>query len=103
MTVEECWEECAPDDIATLKCFECIIQSLLNLAVRLGGVIVFIMFIIGGFKLLTAGGDPKSAQAARNTLTYAVLGLALLILAWFILRFIEVFTGVTVTEFTIPT
>ena len=56
----------------------------------------------GGFRYLTSMGDPKGTETAKNTLTYAVLGLVLIIGAWFILQFIEEFTGVKVTEFEIP-
>jgi hypothetical protein len=60
------------------------------------------MLIVGGFQYLTAGGDAKKTQAASNTLTYAIFGLVAVIAAWFILLFIEKFTGVKVTEFNIP-
>ena len=111
MTLEECWEEYAVDqsglwgtsgeNIATLKAFECIFMGIINVAIRLGGIALFIMVIVGGFTYLTAGGDPKKAQMGRNVITYAVIGLALLILAWFILWFIERITGVQVTVFNI--
>lgn len=90
-------------DPAIIKDFEEIVQNILNIAIRLAGVLLFIMLIVGGFKYLIAGGDPKKAEAARNTLTYAIGGLVLVILAWFILLFIEKFTGVKVTQFNIPT
>ncbi len=96
------WENCVKDGIATLACVEVIIKNFLNLAVRLAGIAVFIMLIVGGFQYLTAGGDPKKTQTASNTLTYAIFGLVVVIAAWFIMRFIENFTGVKVTEFNIP-
>lgn len=73
--------------------------NILSIALRLIGVAVFVMFIVGGFKWVTSGGDPKKLQAAQATLTYAIMGLVLALLAWFILVFIEKFTGVNVTEF----
>lgn len=99
-------EECPEDQIAkiaTIKGFDCVVRNILNIAIRLAGVLLFIMLIVGGFKYLTAGGDPKKAEAAQKTLTYAIAGLVLVILAWFILLFIEKFTGVDVTQFNIPT
>ena len=101
-----CWDDCVHitktgAKIATIKCLECIFQNILNIVIRLAGIAVFIMLIIGGFQYLTAGGDPKKSQSAKNTLTYAILGLALLILAWFILKFIAIFTGIDVTIFKI--
>lgn len=76
-----------------------IVENIFSIVIRLAGVAAFIMLIIGGFKYLTAGGDPKAAESARNTITYAILGLVLIIAAWFILKFIYEFTGVDVTQF----
>ena len=91
-----------PVEVATIQGFECIVQVNLNLAVRLAGIAVFIMLIIGGFKYLTSGGDPKATESAKNTITYAIFGLALLLGGWLILLFIKEFTGVDVTQFVIP-
>jgi len=96
------WENCTTNGIATLACLEVIIQRILNIAVRLAGIAAFIMLIVGGFQFLTAGGDQKKTQAASSTLTYAIFGLVAVIAAWFILLFIEKFTGVKLTEFTWP-
>jgi len=87
--------------VATLKGLELIFKKILNYTVELAVVIVFIFLIIGGFRYLTSGGDPKATEAAKNTLTYAILGIVLLIGIWFILNFIKIFTGIDVTTFTI--
>lgn len=87
--------------IPTIKCFEVIFQEILNVAVGFAVVVLFLFLVIGGFKFLTSGGDPKATESAKNTLTYAILGLALLVGIWFILLFIEKLTGIKVTEFKI--
>lgn len=87
--------------VATIKGFELIFQKILNVAVGFAVVVLFLFLVIGGFKFLTSGGDPKATESAKNTLTYAILGLALLIGIWFILLFIEKLTGIKVTEFKI--
>jgi uncharacterized membrane protein len=92
----------SPDQPAQLQDLTVIVERILNIAVRLAGIAVFIMLIVGGFQYLTAGGDPKKTQAASSIITHAILGLVIVIVAWFILLFIEKFTGVTVTEFNIP-
>lgn len=99
---EPCYEPTAVGNVATIQGFECIFIRILNIATSLAGLAVFIMLLIGGFKYLTSGGDPKKAQSAKDTLSHAILGLVLIIAAWFILRFIEEFTGVKVTIFKIP-
>lgn len=97
-----CYEETGVGRVATIQGLECIFVRILNIATSLAGLAVFIMLLVGGFKYLTSGGDPKKAQSAKDTLTYAILGLVLVIAAWFILAFIEEFTGVKVTIFKIP-
>ena len=89
------------NEVATLKGLELVFQKILNYAVMFAVVVLFILLVIGGFKFLTSGGDPKATESAQKTLTYAILGIVLLIAIWFILLFIEKFTGIKVTQFTI--
>ena len=90
-------------DIPTLKCFEVVFQNILTIAVSLAALALFVMLAIGGFRFLTSGGDPKQAGAAKATMTYAVIGIALLALTFLIFRLIEAFTGVKgLLNFTIP-
>lgn len=97
-----CFVDSNGERIATLVCIESIVRTFLNIALRLIGVAAFVMLIVGGFQYLTAGGDPKKTQAAGSTLTYAVFGIVAALAAWFILVFIEKFTGVKITEFSLP-
>lgn len=107
MDVSKCWSDCLGGgnaaDVAQIQCLECIILQVFHIVVRLAGVVVFIMLIIGGFRYLTAGGDPKSTESARKIITYAIFGLVLILAAWFLLNFIGEFTGISaITEFTFP-
>jgi hypothetical protein len=91
--------ECIVGDVATIKGIGCLLQNVFTVFLQLLGLAFFIMLIIGGFKYLTAGGDPKAVESAKGTLTAAVGGIVLAILSWFILVFIRNLTGVNVTEF----
>ncbi|MFH1602184.1 MAG: hypothetical protein ABIB61_04490 [Candidatus Shapirobacteria bacterium] len=92
----------AQADVATFAHIEGMVENILGVALRLLGLAVGVMIIVGGFQLLTSGGSQEGAQKARGTFTMAIFGLVLAILAWFILVFIKNFTGVEVTEFAIP-
>jgi len=98
-----CYEEVGGEKVATLKGFECIFANILNVVVRLAGIALFVMLLIGSIKLMTAGGDAKKAQSAQQTLTYAIIGLITIIGTWFIFLLIKTFTGVDVLKFTIFT
>lgn len=95
------WGEVAQGDVATIKGLEAVFSNVITIALAMGGVAVFVMFLIGGFKFLTSGGDPKAIEAAKGTLTHAIIGLVVLVLAFTILQFIKYFTGVDVTTFKI--
>ena len=103
MDIETCWTKCQSiEGEVTIQCLECFVLQAFNIAVRLAGIALFVMLIVGGFKYLTAGSDPKAAESAQKTITSAVLGLVLILLGWFILRFIQEFTGAPITEFKFP-
>src|SRR4030042_3353971 len=76
-----------------------IISNVIRVAVPLAGIALFFMLVWGGFHYLSSGGDPKGTEQAKGTITFAIAGIILMILAWFILRFITLFTEVDVTSF----
>lgn len=52
------------------------------------GIASVIMIVIAGFKFVTAGGDTAAVGSARNTILYAVIGLAVVALAQVIVHFV---------------
>jgi uncharacterized membrane protein YuzA (DUF378 family) len=90
-------KNCAP----TLQGLETVFSNVIFKVIGLAGIVFFIMLILGGFKYITAGDEPPKAEAAKKTLTAAVIGLVFIALAFLILKIIETFTGAPVTEFKI--
>lgn len=87
--------------VTTFEDFERIFATLVSGAGLLLGFTFFLMLIVGGMRYLLSGGDPKALQAAKGTITWAVIGLALFSLSFTILIIIQAFTGVQVTIFNI--
>lgn len=73
--------------------------NVLTSMIPLIGMVAFIMILIGGFKILTSGGDPKGLQGGKQTIGWAVGGLVLSIVSWLVLVLIEEITGAPVTQF----
>jgi len=90
-------------DIPTFKCLEAVFARILTVVVSLAVLALFVMLVVGGFRYLTSGGDQKAAGAARSTMTYAIVGIVLFVLAFLVFLLIEAYTGVNITEFVIPT
>jgi hypothetical protein len=65
-----------------------IVELVINLFSVIVGVIAVIMIIVGGLKYITSGGDSAGVTSAKNTILYAVVGLIVVALAQFIVRFV---------------
>jgi hypothetical protein len=95
--------DCKPaaGGIATISNFTCVFSSVVTYALGFAGVVLFILLIVGGFKFITSGGDPKAVDSAKKTLTYAIAGLVVILLSFLVLVLIQTLTGVNVTNFTV--
>lgn len=89
----------AADDPAQLSDISLYFGNILEAMIPLIGIISFIMILVGGFKILTSGGDSKGMAGGKQTITLAVAGIALSIISWLILVLIKNVTGVDVTQF----
>ena len=94
-----CPQPGAQADVPTLQYLEVLFGRFVNILLGFAGVLLFLTFIIGGFRYITSGGDQKAIAAAHATLTYAVLGLILVILAYSFLALIEYITGADISTF----
>ena len=65
-----------------------IIPRLINLMLFIVGILAVIMLIWGGIKYATSAGDSNKVTAAKNTILYAVIGLAVAVLAFAIVNFV---------------
>ena len=79
-----------------------ILANIIRLLAPAAAIAVFVMILVAGFQFLTSGGDPKAVAAARTTLTYAILGVILVVVVWLILTLIEAVTDVKVTIVNLP-
>lgn len=81
-------------DVPTIQNFEDLFGNVISMAMALGGIVLLIMLLIGGFNLITAGAEAQKAEAAKKTITYAILGMVLVAVSYLILTLISNFTGV---------
>lgn len=65
-----------------------IITKVINIITVIVGIVAVIMIIFGGFKYITSGGDSNKVGSAKNTILYAVVGLVVVALAQFIVKFV---------------
>jgi hypothetical protein len=87
------------DDVATIGHLEGIVKNLLGYILGFAGIVLFILLLVGGFKFITSGGDPKAVEGAKKTITSAIAGLAVILVSYLIIVLISNITGVDLTNF----
>ena len=89
--------------VATIQGVQCLLANILSVAVTFIGLAGFVMFLIGSFTYLLSGGNSKGVDSARQTFTFAVIGLVVALSAIIILNLVASFTGVQgILNFNIP-
>ncbi len=80
--------DCTTDPAAANEKVDGIITTVINIFSLVVGVVAVIMIIVGGLKYITSGGDSGNVTGAKNTILYAVIGLVVVALAQFIVKFV---------------
>jgi len=65
-----------------------ILADALNLVYFLAGIVAIIVIIISGYTFATSNHDPAKITQAKNTILYAVVGLIVVVAAFFITQFV---------------
>lgn len=74
-----------------------ITTSTIQWALGFLGLVAVIMIIYGGVTWMTAAGNEERVKKAKQILTYAVIGLSIVLLAWIMVTFVFT-TADTVTS-----
>jgi len=74
-----------------LKCedVECLVQTIADMIAGLVTVIGTIMIIFGGIQYITSAGSEDKARRAKNTVLYAIIGIAIAVSVSFIIGFLR--------------
>lgn len=94
------WSSCLADagngnKVATLQCIPIVFKNLISIALIFAGIVAVFFIIYSGIRFISSGGDPKQVDAARQTLTWAIVGLVLILLSFLIVNVIATITGTT--------
>jgi Type IV secretion system pilin len=89
------WGSCVQNGVATLQCIPIVFKNIVFWLFALAGIAAVFFVMFAGVKFLTSGGDPKQVEGARKTMTYAIIGLVVILLSFAIVNLIAVVTGTT--------
>ena len=60
---------------------QCVVERIVRGLFVIIIPICSIMILYGGFQIMSSGGDPEKAKKGRQTITYAIVGLVVVLVA----------------------
>jgi len=95
-----------PEEVKITE-FSPMIQGVIRIAFVVAVILTFAFLLWGGIQWIMSGGDKAKYEEARNRITSALIGLAIVALAWLIIKLVTYFFGLPDLfgegEFKIPT
>lgn len=79
----------------TLQTFSNAIEDLATIGASFAGTVAIIYVIYGGLQYMSAAGDTGQMENAKKTITWAFIGLGVVISAWAIVKY---FANITITN-----
>ncbi len=71
---------------------------ILQVVIIVAGLGAFVFLILGGIQFLTSGGEKVQVEAARNRITYAIMGLVIIVGTYALTRVIETVFGISIVS-----
>ena len=79
-----------------------LLGNIIIAAMVIAGLMVFFYLIMGGIQYISSGGDKAQAEAARNRITYALIGLVIVVGSFAIIKLVESFFGLSILNPKLP-
>ena len=80
-----------------------LVSGGIKLILALAAIIFFFVLVLGGIQWIMSGGDKAGAETARKRITAALVGLAIVFVAWAIGSLINSLFGINMFQLNIPT
>ncbi len=71
-----------------------VITGLIQFVLIVAFLLAFAFLVMGGIRWILSGGDKAGTEAAKGTITAALIGLIVVLVAWAILNLVKTFFGI---------
>lgn len=79
---------CLYDGVPMLNCLPTVFLNVTNAFLLFAGVVALFIIVWAGIRFIISGGDAKQIQSARSMITYAIIGLIVVMSSYAIVFFI---------------
>ena len=71
-----------------------IVSGLLPYLFAGAGLLLLLYLLLGGFQLMTSGGDPKKTQEGKGKITNALVGFIIVFIAYWLVQIVGTILGI---------
>lgn len=82
--------------------FPSLVSAIINILLIVAVIIALVFLIYGGIRWILSGGDKTAVESARNHIIAAIIGLVIVLLAFFIINLIGGLFGININKLTLP-
>lgn len=75
-----------------------LVSTVVTGLISVAGLLFFVMLVWGGIQYVLSGGDKAQAQAAKDRITHALIGIVIVAAAFAIAQLIKAVLGVDATN-----
>ena len=75
-------------------CIGNFISNMVDLGIMVAGFAVLVYLVWGGIEWITSAGDKTKTEVARNRISNAITGLAIVVISWALWKIILYFFGI---------
>lgn len=94
--MSELWpDSCLNNGVPMITCLPTVFLNVANAFLLFAGVVALFIIVWAGIRFITSGGDAKQMQSARSMITYAIIGLIVVLSSYAIIFFIGYLTNTT--------
>ncbi|MBI4038917.1 hypothetical protein HY384_03080 [Candidatus Daviesbacteria bacterium] len=90
----DCFNQCYKDGIVTISCLPCFIQNISSFLFSSVAAVAVIYSLFAAWKFVISQGDAQKVAEARKTLTFALAGLAVVLLSYFAIKTLSQILGI---------
>lgn len=87
------FSNCIENGIVTIRCIPLFIQNIAFFLFSSVGIVAVLYALYAGWKFIISRGEPIKVAEARKTLTFALIGLTIVIMSYFIIKILALVTG----------
>lgn len=78
-----------PTYFASCQTTSCIVMNIVNILLAIVFLIAVVFLLIGGFRYIISQGNEEGVEKAKGTITNAIIGVVVTVLAWIIVAAIR--------------